>query len=36
MFNYVKIYIHMYMNATARIHIENDVSKIIHIQRGVR
>lgn len=33
---YVNILEDIYTNATARIHIENDVSEIINIERGVR
>ena len=33
---YVEILEDIYTNATARIHIENDVSKVINIRRGVR
>ena len=34
--NYVQILEDIYTNASARIHIDNDVSKEIHIGRGVR
>ena len=33
---YVQLLEDMYTNATAKIHIENDVSKAIQIERGVR
>ena len=33
---YVKLLEDIYTNATAKIHIENDVSKVVNIERGVR